>query len=235
MAGKVLVVDDDASVQRLLQFTLQQEGYEVLVAADGADGSAPLADGVALADPARRHGPAGVDGYEVATRIRAEEGRRPARPDHHAHVRRGRAGQGPRAPGGRRRLPHQAVPPGRAARPDEEPHRALRAERVARGPAADGPRPRLLRREGRRRHDDDRDQRRDRAPGPRPAGLPRRRQPPVRRPPGVPRPRPRPQEHRRPRERAGDGRGPRQEHRPAPTTRASTCCSPRRRPRPPTS
>ena len=38
MAGKVLVVDDDASVQRLLEFTLQQEGYEVIVASDGADG-----------------------------------------------------------------------------------------------------------------------------------------------------------------------------------------------------
>ena len=38
MAGKVLVVDDDANVQRLLQYTLKQEGYEVLVASDGADG-----------------------------------------------------------------------------------------------------------------------------------------------------------------------------------------------------
>ena len=40
MAGKVLVVDDDANVQRLLQYTLKQEGYEVLVAADGAEGLA---------------------------------------------------------------------------------------------------------------------------------------------------------------------------------------------------
>ena len=40
MAGKVLVVDDDASVQRLLQYTLKQEGYEVVVAADGAEGLA---------------------------------------------------------------------------------------------------------------------------------------------------------------------------------------------------
>ena len=30
MAGKVLVVDDDASVQRLLQYTLKQEGYDVI-------------------------------------------------------------------------------------------------------------------------------------------------------------------------------------------------------------
>ena len=37
MAGKVLIVDDDASVQRMLQFNLQQEGYEVLIASDGTD------------------------------------------------------------------------------------------------------------------------------------------------------------------------------------------------------
>ena len=39
MAAKILVVDDDPNIQRLLQYTLKQEGYEVLVAADGAKGS----------------------------------------------------------------------------------------------------------------------------------------------------------------------------------------------------
>ena len=38
MAGKVLVVDDDASVQRLLQHTLRQEGFDVVIAGDGAEG-----------------------------------------------------------------------------------------------------------------------------------------------------------------------------------------------------
>ena len=76
MAGKVLVVDDDVSVQRLLQFTLEQEGYEVILAADGADGlrlwqqqqpSLVLLDLTA----------GSMKGYEVAARIRAEEaGRR---------------------------------------------------------------------------------------------------------------------------------------------------------------
>ena len=32
MAAKILVVDDDANVQRLLQYTLKQEGYDVVVA-----------------------------------------------------------------------------------------------------------------------------------------------------------------------------------------------------------
>jgi pilus assembly protein CpaE len=73
MAGKVLVVDDDASVQRLLQYTLRQEGFEVVVAADGTEGfrlwqhESPA---LVLLDVSLR----GMDGYEVAARIRAEEG-----------------------------------------------------------------------------------------------------------------------------------------------------------------
>ena len=42
MAAKILVVDDDQNVQRLLQYTLKQEGYEVIVAADGAEGFPPV-------------------------------------------------------------------------------------------------------------------------------------------------------------------------------------------------
>ena len=38
MAAKILVVDDDPNVQRLLQYTLKQEGYDVVVASDGAEG-----------------------------------------------------------------------------------------------------------------------------------------------------------------------------------------------------
>ena len=76
MAGKVLVVDDDASVQRLLQHTLEQEGYEVVVASDGADGLRRWqqdSPSLVLLDV----GVGQLDGYEVATRIRAEEsGRR---------------------------------------------------------------------------------------------------------------------------------------------------------------
>ncbi len=73
MAGKVLVVDDDASVQRLLQATLAQEGYEVVLAADGAEGLRLATTDVPtliLVDATVRI----LDGYEVATRIRAEEG-----------------------------------------------------------------------------------------------------------------------------------------------------------------
>ncbi len=73
MAGKVLVVDDDASVQRQLHISLQQEGYEVVQASDGQDGlrrwqqESPTLILLGANVPE-------LDGYEVATHIRAEEG-----------------------------------------------------------------------------------------------------------------------------------------------------------------
>ncbi len=73
LAGKVLVVDDDASVQRLLQHTLRQEGYEVVIAGNGADGLRlwqEEAPSLVLLDVTLQQ----LDGYEVATRIRADEG-----------------------------------------------------------------------------------------------------------------------------------------------------------------
>jgi pilus assembly protein CpaE len=70
---KILVVDDDPNVQRLLRVTLKQEGFEVIVAGDGAEGlrlwevesPALILLDVTLAK---------LDGYEVATRVREAEG-----------------------------------------------------------------------------------------------------------------------------------------------------------------
>ena len=53
--AKVLIVDDDASVQRMLQYNLQQEGYEVLIASRRDGCVAPVAAGGAVADPPRQH------------------------------------------------------------------------------------------------------------------------------------------------------------------------------------
>jgi pilus assembly protein CpaE len=72
MAAKILVVDDDPNVQRLLQFSLKQEGYEVVIASDGAEGFrlwGTEAPDLVLLDVLLPT----LDGYQVATKIRAEE------------------------------------------------------------------------------------------------------------------------------------------------------------------
>jgi pilus assembly protein CpaE len=73
MAAKILVVDDDPNVQRLLQYTLKQEGYEVISATDGAEGfrlwGAENPDLILLDVMLPK-----LDGYQVATKLRAEEG-----------------------------------------------------------------------------------------------------------------------------------------------------------------
>src|SRR4029078_9740526 len=73
MAAKILVVDDDANVQRLLQYTLKQEGYEVVVAADGAEGFRLWGAGgpdLVLLDVMLSQ----LDGSQGGTKIRTEEG-----------------------------------------------------------------------------------------------------------------------------------------------------------------
>ncbi len=73
MAAKILVVDDDPNVQRLLQYTLKQEGYEVVIAGDGAEGfrlwGAEEPDLILLDVMLPK-----LDGYQVAAKIRSEEG-----------------------------------------------------------------------------------------------------------------------------------------------------------------
>jgi pilus assembly protein CpaE len=72
MAAKILVVDDDPNVQRVLSYTLKQEGYEVLVANDGAEGFKLWSSedpALILLDVMLPK----MDGYQVATKIREEE------------------------------------------------------------------------------------------------------------------------------------------------------------------
>jgi pilus assembly protein CpaE len=73
MAAKILVVDDDPNVQRLLQYTLKQEGYEVVTASDGAEGFRMWGaedPALILLDVMLPK----LDGYQVAAKIRQEEG-----------------------------------------------------------------------------------------------------------------------------------------------------------------
>ena len=75
-ATKVLVVDDDLNIQRVLVFTLKQEGFEVHVASDGEAGvemAASVGPDLVLMDVAMPK----LDGYAATQRIRAaENGRR---------------------------------------------------------------------------------------------------------------------------------------------------------------
>jgi pilus assembly protein CpaE len=71
-ATKVLVVDDDLNIQRVLVFTLKQEGFEVLVASDGQTGVEMAADSqpdLILMDVAMPR----LDGYAATQQIRAAE------------------------------------------------------------------------------------------------------------------------------------------------------------------
>jgi len=71
-ATKVLVVDDDLNIQRVLVFTLKQEGYEVLVASDGASGVEMARESkpdLILMDVAMPK----LDGYAATQQIRAAE------------------------------------------------------------------------------------------------------------------------------------------------------------------
>ena len=72
MAVKVLVVDDDLNIQRVLSFTLKQEGFDVVLAGDGKTGIAAVSEqgpNLILIDAALPD----MDGYEAITRIRGGE------------------------------------------------------------------------------------------------------------------------------------------------------------------
>lgn len=71
-ATKVLVVDDDLNIQRVLVFTLKQEGFEVLVASDGVAGVEMARENkpdLILMDVAMPK----LDGYAATQQIRAAE------------------------------------------------------------------------------------------------------------------------------------------------------------------
>lgn len=72
-AARVLVVDDEHALRRLLRLYLEKEGYEVLEASDGLDALSLLRRGgidLALVDVMLPE----LDGFEVVRRIRTESG-----------------------------------------------------------------------------------------------------------------------------------------------------------------
>ncbi len=71
--ARILIVDDDPDTQRVLGYTLTQEGFQVLVAVDGAEAlrvrERERPDLILLDVMLPK-----LDGYQVAERIRADEG-----------------------------------------------------------------------------------------------------------------------------------------------------------------
>jgi len=72
-AARVLVVDDERALRRLLRLYLEKEGYEVLEAGDGLDALSLLRRGgidLALVDVMLPE----LDGFEVVRRVRTDSG-----------------------------------------------------------------------------------------------------------------------------------------------------------------
>lgn len=69
MAQKILVIDDDTSLRRVLEYTLQEEGYEVFVASSGEEGMALFEErqpGLVVTDMKMP----GMNGFEVLKEIK---------------------------------------------------------------------------------------------------------------------------------------------------------------------
>ncbi|MCX8126033.1 MAG: response regulator [Dehalococcoidia bacterium] len=71
MAKKVLVVDDDLAALRLVQYTLEREGYTVITASNGIEGlrkATSESPDLLILDVMLP----GIDGFEIASRLRAQ-------------------------------------------------------------------------------------------------------------------------------------------------------------------
>ena len=70
MSKKILVVDDETDIRRMLQWSLKDQGYQVLTASDGREALEQIAIGqpdLVVLDVMLP----GIDGYEVLQKVRA--------------------------------------------------------------------------------------------------------------------------------------------------------------------
>lgn len=73
MSNRILVVEDDAGALRLVSYTLEAEGYEVLTATNGLQGLRKAQNDkpdLVILDVMLP----GIDGFEICHRLRAESG-----------------------------------------------------------------------------------------------------------------------------------------------------------------
>jgi DNA-binding response OmpR family regulator len=71
MAKKILIIEDDPAISRLVDYTLRHEGYEIITASNGLEGinkAHKEAPDVIVLDVMLP----GMDGFEVCHRLRAE-------------------------------------------------------------------------------------------------------------------------------------------------------------------
>jgi DNA-binding response OmpR family regulator len=71
MAKKILIIEDDPAISRLVDYTLRHEGYEIITASNGVEGinkAHKEAPDVIILDVMLP----GIDGFEVCHRLRAE-------------------------------------------------------------------------------------------------------------------------------------------------------------------
>ena len=128
---RILLVDDEQSIQTLLSYPLRKDGYEVVQAADGREALDALRRAAVRPRRARR------DAAEARRARGLPPAAQPQRgADHHADREVGGDRQGRRARDRRRRLHHQAVLDARVPQPREGGAAPRRA--VARGRRASG-------------------------------------------------------------------------------------------------
>jgi len=71
MAKKILIIEDDPSISRLVDYSLRHEGYEVITAANGLEGIRKAhneAPDLIILDVMLP----GMDGFEICHRLRSE-------------------------------------------------------------------------------------------------------------------------------------------------------------------
>lgn len=72
MANKILVIEDDPNILKLISHTLRREGYEVITASDGSEGLRKVIEShphLVVLDISLP----GLDGYQVCHQLRSEQ------------------------------------------------------------------------------------------------------------------------------------------------------------------
>jgi CheY-like chemotaxis protein len=110
MAKRILIADDEPNIVISLEFLLRREGYEVVVATNGAEALASVREqrpDLAILDVMmpQRNGFEVCQGTRDGSRQGPGAGRRPLHDQAVFHPRTGRPGQGP---AGRRLMPRDA-------------------------------------------------------------------------------------------------------------------------------